>query len=158
MIFFRPFLGEIIIGKILSVSDKGIKVSLGFFDDIYIPSYLLQSPSKYVPEKSQWVWNYNVGEEDSDFIFAVGYVIRFKVRNINFTKINASSKGIESSVVSEYLGQQNSNNSDHNNSGESVLIRKRSSSLSFDENINTAHMQIIAAVHEDGLGPIEWWQ
>ena len=76
--------------------------------------------------------------------------------DLNFTKINASSKGIESSVVSEYL--QNSNNSDHNNSGESVLIRKRSSSLSFDENINTAHMQIIAAVHEDGLGPIEWWQ
>ena len=37
-IVFRPFKGEILIGKVRSCSQDGLRVSVDFFDDIFIPS------------------------------------------------------------------------------------------------------------------------
>jgi DNA-directed RNA polymerase III subunit RPC8 len=36
LIVFRPFIGEVLSGKVLSQSPLGIRVSMGFFDDITI--------------------------------------------------------------------------------------------------------------------------
>lgn len=41
LVVFRPFIGEVLTGKIASCSEAGIKVTLTFFDDIFIPSHLL---------------------------------------------------------------------------------------------------------------------
>ncbi|KAI9819545.1 MAG: DNA-directed RNA polymerase III subunit rpc25 [Pycnora praestabilis] len=41
LVVFRPFKGEIILGKISSASEYGIKIRLDFFDDIFIPPHLL---------------------------------------------------------------------------------------------------------------------
>ena len=63
LIIFRPFKGEIITGQIVGATDGGIKgtialpsklwssakvfsVSLGFFDDIWVPKHLLHADSK----------------------------------------------------------------------------------------------------------------
>eukprot|EP00163_Fabomonas_tropica_P008747 TRINITY_DN184_c1_g1_i16.p2 TRINITY_DN184_c1_g1~~TRINITY_DN184_c1_g1_i16.p2 ORF type:complete len:125 (-),score=9.41 TRINITY_DN184_c1_g1_i16:317-691(-) len=43
---FRPFEGEILEGKVLSSSSEGVRITLGFFDNIYIPAHLLQDPSE----------------------------------------------------------------------------------------------------------------
>ena len=153
MIYFRPFLGEILVGKISSSNEKGIRVSIGFFDDIFIPSYLLQTPSEYCLKYAvpQWVWKYT---EESDFMFSVGSMIRLKVRTINFTKITSTAKGLESTTVSEFHSHQQTTDLE---SSEPVLLRHRSSSLSLDDATSSAPMQIIAAVNEDGLGLVEWW-
>ncbi len=45
MVIFRPFVGEIITGKIRKNSKEGIQVTLGFFDDIFIPSDCLMKPA-----------------------------------------------------------------------------------------------------------------
>lgn len=37
MIVFRPFKGEVLIGKIRSATPSGINVSTEFFDDIFVP-------------------------------------------------------------------------------------------------------------------------
>ena len=39
MILFRPVEGEIIVGTVLSSNMSGIRVSLEFMDDVWIPSY-----------------------------------------------------------------------------------------------------------------------
>lgn len=41
LVVFRPFIGEVLTGKIANCSQDGIRISLGFFDDIFIPSHLL---------------------------------------------------------------------------------------------------------------------
>lgn len=46
LVVFRPFMGEILIGKIKSCSSDGLVVSLGFFDNILIQGNLLQPNTK----------------------------------------------------------------------------------------------------------------
>lgn len=46
LVVFRPFVGEILVGKIKSSSPAGVVVTLGFFDDILIPGGALQPGSK----------------------------------------------------------------------------------------------------------------
>lgn len=41
LVVFRPFIGEVLTGTIANCSPEGIKVTLGFFDDILIPKHLL---------------------------------------------------------------------------------------------------------------------
>lgn len=41
LVVFRPFMGEVLTGKIANCTETGIKVTLGFFDDIFIPQHLL---------------------------------------------------------------------------------------------------------------------
>ena len=37
-ITFRPFMNEVLEGKITKMSKMGINVTMGFFDDIFIPA------------------------------------------------------------------------------------------------------------------------
>lgn len=41
LVVFRPFIGEVLTGKIANCSEAGLRVTLGFFDDILIPRHLL---------------------------------------------------------------------------------------------------------------------
>lgn len=45
LLVFRPFVGEILSGKVSSCTKDGIKVSLDFFENASVPKDLLQSPS-----------------------------------------------------------------------------------------------------------------
>ena len=45
LLVFRPFIGEIINGTVNHIDEKGIKVSIGFFQDIIVEKYVLPNPS-----------------------------------------------------------------------------------------------------------------
>ncbi|KAK9764442.1 DNA-directed RNA polymerase III complex subunit Rpc25, variant 2 [Basidiobolus ranarum] len=62
LVVFRPFLGEVITGKIRSCSAEGVSVSLGFFDDILIPSALLQESTEFDQNEQVWVWRFDGNE------------------------------------------------------------------------------------------------
>ena len=34
---FRPFVGELCVGKVQSCDEDGLRISVGFFDDIFVP-------------------------------------------------------------------------------------------------------------------------
>ncbi|CAM9174572.1 unnamed protein product, partial [Heterosigma akashiwo] len=108
LLVFRPFVGEIITGRISSQSKEGIKVSLGFTDDIIVPSYLLQAPSQFDPEERAWTWKYQDEDgEAQDMLMEVGGSVgfgeipaqnvgdacRFRVRTLDFTQVKATAKG-----------------------------------------------------------------
>lgn len=38
---FRPFVGEVITGRIMAATHHGIRLSLEFFDDIFVPAHLM---------------------------------------------------------------------------------------------------------------------
>ncbi|KAA3481267.1 DNA-directed RNA polymerase III subunit RPC8 [Gossypium australe] len=58
LIVFRPFIGEIIVAKLKESDANGLRLSLGFFDDIYIPVHLLPTPNQ-----GRWIWDFRDPEE-----------------------------------------------------------------------------------------------
>ena len=71
MIVFRPFIGEIIVGKVMRSSKEGLHLSVDFFDEIFVPSSLLQSPSVYNASTGLWIWKYGENQ-DLDFEMGIG--------------------------------------------------------------------------------------
>ncbi|XP_038897233.1 DNA-directed RNA polymerase III subunit RPC8 isoform X1 [Benincasa hispida] len=136
LIVFRPFVGEVIIGKVKESNAKGLRISLGFFEDINVPVELLPSGSKFEPDlnnggKLRWVWEYqdvpcDIYETDE---------IRFKIHSIDYPAIPVEQpKERDSKFLMEEQPR---------------------------ENINVkafAPMLITATIDHDGLGPISWWE
>ncbi|KAL5058765.1 hypothetical protein RYX36_030369 [Vicia faba] len=91
LIMFRPFPGEIITGKLVSSDADGLRLSIGFFDDIYIPTHHMPNPNRYEPENSNknkgtWFWDYG---EDIDSSFSINYTdeIKFQVQSVSYPPI-----------------------------------------------------------------------
>ncbi|XP_041093844.1 DNA-directed RNA polymerase III subunit RPC8 [Polyodon spathula] len=78
-VVFRPFLDEILVGKIKGCSQEGVYVSLGFFDDILIPPESLQQPAKFDDSEQVWVWEYETEEGAHDLYMDPGEEVRFRV-------------------------------------------------------------------------------
>lgn len=102
MILFRPVEGEILVGKVLSSNMSGIRVSLEFMEDVWIPSYnckfvllcwtAVPDESTYDPVKRIWVWHYRDGEEQLDYEIESGEFIRFRVIAIQYNRVESTDK------------------------------------------------------------------
>nr|GMC48945.1 DNA-directed RNA polymerase III subunit RPC8 [Ipomoea batatas] len=63
LIIFRPFRGEVIAARLKESNAQGLRLSLGFFDDIYVPAVLMPNPSHSEPDPEsrnqvRWIWEY----------------------------------------------------------------------------------------------------
>ncbi|KAN0065701.1 DNA-directed RNA polymerase III complex subunit Rpc25 [Thecaphora frezii] len=56
LIVFRPFVNQVLVGKIKSSDENGIRVTMGFFDDIYIPAHLIPNPSAFDHQERAFFW------------------------------------------------------------------------------------------------------
>jgi len=163
MVVFRPFIGESIVGKVTKSSKEGLHLSVEFFDEIFVPSSLLQSPSVYNPSTGLWIWKYGENQ-DMDFEMGLGEEIRFKVRSISFTGLINSAKGITATTTSEERDDA-VRNADHQTTSHEFstasgvpAIRRRSSSVGLHpEEEKPSAMQVIGAINDFGLGLISWW-
>ncbi|KAI9009546.1 RNA polymerase III subunit Rpc25-domain-containing protein [Gaertneriomyces semiglobifer] len=85
LVVFRPFKGEVLLGKILSNDPvTGVKVSVGFFDDIIIPPVFLQANSVFNEEEKVWVWQY---DESAALYMDNEEPIRFRVESEQFVDV-----------------------------------------------------------------------
>lgn len=66
LIVFRSFVEEVCTGTIVKSTPEGIQVSLGFFQDIFIPAYWMLRPSEYDENAGLWVWTPDYGEDGDD--------------------------------------------------------------------------------------------
>jgi DNA-directed RNA polymerase III subunit RPC8 len=66
LIIFRPFVEEVCIGKIVKSTAEGVQVSLGFFQDIFIPAYWMLRPSRYDEKVGLWVWTPDYDDDAND--------------------------------------------------------------------------------------------
>jgi len=163
MVVFRPFIGESIVGKVTKSTKEGLHLSVEFFDEIFVPSSLLQSPSVYNPSTGLWIWKYGENQ-DMDFEMGLGEEIRFKVRSISFTGLINSAKGITATTTSEERDDA-VRNADHQTTSHEFsaasgvpAIRRRSSSVGLHpEEEKPSAMQVIGAINDFGLGLISWW-
>lgn len=79
VVVFRPFLEEIIVGKVKSCGREGIHVTLGFFDDIIIPATAMPHPSRFDDIKQAWAWEYSTEDGHRDLFIYPDEEIRFRV-------------------------------------------------------------------------------
>lgn len=82
LVIFRPYVGEVLSGTIVSCDTQGVRLSLGFFDEIYVPSARLQQPSRWSEEERVWVWE--VPGTSSQLFFDVQDPLRFRVEEVRF--------------------------------------------------------------------------
>jgi DNA-directed RNA polymerase III subunit RPC8 len=66
LVVFRPFVEEVCVGTIVKSTGEGVQVSLGFFQNIFIPAYWMLRPSQYDEKVGLWVWTPDYGDGDED--------------------------------------------------------------------------------------------
>ncbi|KUL85666.1 hypothetical protein ZTR_08883 [Talaromyces verruculosus] len=78
IIVFRPFKGEILLGKIASSSEEGLKINMEFFGDITVPGTLLFDGSRFDLAENLWVWE---TEAPEPYYYDIGEIVRFRVES-----------------------------------------------------------------------------
>ncbi|CAD5119143.1 DgyrCDS7783 [Dimorphilus gyrociliatus] len=89
-IVYRPFIDEVIVGKIKSCTKERIQVTVGCFDDIFILPEYLQENSSFDSKEETWKWQYEDGGEAHDLFMDIGQQIRFRVIGEKFTDLSPS--------------------------------------------------------------------
>ncbi|CCI46337.1 unnamed protein product [Albugo candida] len=152
MIVFRPFIGEVLKGKILSCNENHIRITMEFMQDILIPSYALQTPSHFDTYERLWVWTFTDSAEK--FHMDLNEEIRFRVTNVNFTQVHKTAKGMQA-TTSESTEKKDKASLKRGNLDDK---RRRLSSVDLSDSDPTpSAMQILGTIDEDGLGLTSWW-
>nr|CAG4649677.1 EOG090X0DHL [Scapholeberis mucronata]SVE93877.1 EOG090X0DHL [Scapholeberis mucronata] len=127
-VVFRPFMEQVLVGRIKNCDKESVQVSLGFFDDIYIPAEYLQNTSRFDEAEHAWIWEYESEEGKHDLFMDTGEEIRFKVVAEDFNDTTPSGPS--------------------NESPETSLESKDSKKMAY---------RITASINESGLGLLSWW-
>ncbi|GKE25604.1 DNA-directed RNA polymerase III subunit RPC8, partial [Tanacetum coccineum] len=106
LIIFRPYAGEIVSAKLKESNRNGLRLTLRFFDDIYIPELLMPEPSRFEPDvdhKNQgiWTWVYN---DKVEYYIDGQDEIRFRVQNVKFPAIPIEQIGKKPFAPMEITG------------------------------------------------------
>jgi len=76
MVVFRPFKGEVMLGRIRSATPEGINLRTEFFDDIFVPFEELPQGAEFSHSEQLWVWNFDDGER---LFYDTHEIVRFQV-------------------------------------------------------------------------------
>ncbi|XP_021308199.1 DNA-directed RNA polymerase III subunit rpc8 isoform X2 [Sorghum bicolor] len=88
LLMFKPFNGEVLVGRIIGYDDKGLQVSLDFFSDISIPGHLMQFGTVRGPD-GRWM----LKTEDGDELYLdLDDEIRFLVSSTKYPRIPIDQK------------------------------------------------------------------
>ncbi|CAE6456929.1 unnamed protein product [Rhizoctonia solani] len=148
MVVFRPARSEVIAGKVKSSTEDGIRVTLGFFDDIYIPRDYLPVPSAFDHNEQAFFWlppHHWTSDEppsttqllDTDITTRLyldrNEVIRLRVERDEF-----------------YDNEPGPRKADTSQPGQEERVE--------DDADRKAPYTITASIHGDGLGALVWWE
>jgi DNA-directed RNA polymerase III subunit RPC8 len=149
LLMFRPFVGEVITGKIMKADREGMKVQIEFFDDIWIPAYNMPHPSVFDEAEQVWVWKHESGDK---FYMDMYEEIRFRVTHLNFTRVTTTVRGLMATTTGTQLTKEVDD--------ERPTPRQRSSSvdLTSTEAPRPSTLQLIGTLDDTGLGLLSWWQ
>jgi DNA-directed RNA polymerase III subunit RPC8 len=83
LVIFRPLVGEVLDGTLVSCDAQGVRISLGFFDEVHVPGRLLQEGSSWSQEEKLWVWSVP-GTDNQKLFFDTQNPLRFRVEAVKF--------------------------------------------------------------------------
>eukprot|EP01118_Nematostelium_gracile_P020531 TRINITY_DN9979_c0_g1_i1.p1 TRINITY_DN9979_c0_g1~~TRINITY_DN9979_c0_g1_i1.p1 ORF type:complete len:206 (-),score=42.49 TRINITY_DN9979_c0_g1_i1:87-635(-) len=94
---FRPFSGEIILGRVIGSNLDGIRISLDFFNDVYLLNHQLQKPSAYDEQYQLWYWDYG----EIKMYYEIGSNVRIKVEEVIFNKRHSKRPSVKGNTNKE---------------------------------------------------------
>lgn len=161
LVIFKPAVGEVIDGTIVSCDEQGVRISLGFFDEVRVPARLLQEGSIWSDDEKVWVWC--VPDTESMLYFDLQNHIRFRVEGIVFRE--AANEAAKAATMSDRVAE--SRTGSHAATPTVTPTRPGSAStppptpappspLSKIVAPQPA-MQVIASMDRAGLGLTSWW-
>ncbi|KAJ1912043.1 DNA-directed RNA polymerase III complex subunit Rpc25 [Tieghemiomyces parasiticus] len=133
LVVFRPFVGEVMVGKIRSSNERGVKVSLDFFDDILIPPTLLPAGSEFDAQEQVWVWRY----EGNDLFMDPGEPIRVRVIEEAFVEAAPEPPKKEAADLTPIT----------------LPLAKDQA----EPKVPPAPYSLTCSIQDDGLGLLTWW-
>ncbi|KAF8567389.1 hypothetical protein P879_01712 [Paragonimus westermani] len=136
---FRPSIDEVLLGTVKSCSKSGIRVSLNFFDDVYIPADKMRHPSRFDYEQDCWIWEYAYEGETAELRIDKQDTIRFRVIEEIWRDPNPD-------------GEKNPVESGPDASATSAMNALNNEQLS-----PSTPYALIGSVVADGLGVTCWW-
>lgn len=129
LVIFKPFVGEVLTGWIEKCTEDGIKVNIGFFNDIFVPKALLFENSYFSADENAWIWKM---DEDTTLYLDVNEKINFRVEEEIFT--NVKPKGPITNVQPADTNEQQ------------------------PAKEPTPPYALIASCQTDGMGCCNWWE
>eukprot|EP01059_Diplonema_ambulator_P020308 TRINITY_DN34051_c0_g1_i1.p1 TRINITY_DN34051_c0_g1~~TRINITY_DN34051_c0_g1_i1.p1 ORF type:complete len:213 (+),score=53.86 TRINITY_DN34051_c0_g1_i1:62-700(+) len=133
LVVFRPFSGEVLTGRIVASDiEKGVQVSVGFFDNIWVPPCNLRQKAVFDKEENLWTNEIEPADEDEQMDPIRNYLeiqqeVRLQSIAITFDTTTKAPKA------------------------EPETFSPKSSGTS------ELPMKVIGSFIERGLGPVEWW-
>ena len=150
LVIFRPFANEVLVGRIASSTSESIRVSMGFFDDIYIPPHLLPSPSAFDYQEQAWFWLLDPASDvhvadpllsapEERMYLDAGEIIRFAIESDHFYDVEPGPAVGEGKLgeipnVGSLPGEPGSKGAAHYSS-----------------------YRVIGSIAGQGLGLVAWW-
>ncbi|TKY89246.1 hypothetical protein EX895_001777 [Sporisorium graminicola] len=144
LIVFRPFTQEVLTGKIKSSDEAGIRITLGFFDDIYVPFHLIPKPCAFDHQERAWFWLYEarteqiaadplLSQQDERMYLDTAEAVRFTVESDAFWDAEPGPGAAPGAA----------DPSAHHNQHTAKETRP--------------HYSITASIAGSGLGLVSWW-
>ncbi|VDP81783.1 unnamed protein product [Echinostoma caproni] len=134
---FRPSIDEVLLGTVKSCTKSGIRVSINFFDDIYIPADKLRHPSRFDFEQGAWIWEYAYEGETAELRIDKNDTIRFRVVEELWRDPNPDGPKSLTNTNAEAAAE--------------------AEALAEDQPIYNAPYTLIGSIVADGLGVTCWW-
>jgi len=147
-VVFRPFIDEVLIGKVKSCSRDGVHVSMGFFDDILVPAEYLQQQSVFNETEQLWIWKYETEDGTHDLFVDINEEIRFRVIDEEFNDLTPSGPK-KAAAPPVMLGAK-----------VAEVVQQPTVStenIGQDPTAKTTPYSVTASISESGLGLLTWW-
>ena len=180
LIVYKPFPGQIIEGVVSHITRDFVRVSVGFFNDIYIPSVSLPQPSEFSAATNEtpalWTWKYFESEREGlndtvNLAESGDKDVQNKDEDVNdgeegyyietghAIRVQVKSVSFGSSTSSVCLEVDTPSSDLFPPTGEisEDIARSRSSSMVFQSLKNQRPMIVLAQCQEAATGMIEWW-
>ncbi|KAF7120825.1 hypothetical protein RHSIM_Rhsim13G0031100 [Rhododendron simsii] len=161
LIMFCPFVGEVIAAKLKESDANGLRLSLGFFEDIYVPVHLMPNPSHLKADPvNSWVWEY----EGQSFPIDGTDEIRFQVQSIKYPSIPVEEEKPASPSSVEQGKQPNPSSVEKAKPPNRLPVEqekqsnmKEKQTKPFAPMVITGSLDASGEGDPTGLGPISWW-
>ncbi|KAI9567105.1 RNA polymerase III subunit Rpc25-domain-containing protein [Boletus coccyginus] len=137
MVVFRPFASEVILAKVKSSDEEGIRLSVGFFDDMYIPLVYLPQPSAFDPNERAHFWLPESEATTSHELLESATADRMYIDQGEIVRVRVETD----EFYDDEPGPPKA--------AEGVVIKREA---------RRAPYTIICSIAEQGLGPIPWWK
>lgn len=137
MVVFRPFASEVILAKVKSSDEDGIRLSVGFFDDIYVPLAYLPQPSAFDPNERAHFWLPDSEATTPHELLESATTDRMYIDQGEVVRVRVEAD----EFYDDEPGPPKAS--------EGVAVKREA---------RRAPYSIICSIAEQGLGPVPWWK